>query len=80
MQFRVLLFGPAATAAGTGQITLESPAPLTARATLERLAEVPALRPLLTGARLAVNHAFVAPDHPVRESDELALIALVSGG
>jgi molybdopterin converting factor small subunit len=80
MQFRVLLFGPAAAAAGTNQITLESASPLTAAATLERLAENPRLRPLLQGARLAVNHAFVSPDHPITGRDEVALIAMVSGG
>jgi len=32
------------------------------------------------GCRLAVNHAFAGDDTPIRESDEVALIGLVSGG
>lgn len=40
----------------------------------------PALRSALSGARLAVNHAFVTPETRVGAGDELALISLVGGG
>jgi MoaE-MoaD fusion protein len=80
MKIRVLLFGPAAGATGATHITLDAPAPVTPRSVLASLADRPALRPLLAGARIAVNHEFVAPEHAIGERDELALIALVSGG
>ncbi|MBM4114158.1 MAG: MoaD/ThiS family protein, partial [Phycisphaerae bacterium] len=38
------------------------------------------LRPQLASARLAVNHEFAAFDRPISPEDEVALIAMVSGG
>jgi molybdopterin synthase sulfur carrier subunit len=38
-----------------------------------------ALKELKT-VRVAVNHDYVGPDHPVREGDEVALFPPVTGG
>ena len=82
MRIRVLLFGPEAAAVGRRfvEVSLEG-GRADGRALLERLAaEHPPLAPHLRSARLAVNHEFAAPDRPIRETDEVALIGLVSGG
>jgi len=77
----VLLFGPAAAAAGAPSIRLRIAPPATAAAVTSALAAAdPRLAPFVKAGRLAVNHDFAAPDRPIRESDELALIAMVSGG
>lgn len=56
-------------------------APATVRDLLEAIASAePALGSVLPAVRVAVNHAFVKPDAPVREGDEVALIPPVSGG
>jgi molybdopterin synthase sulfur carrier subunit len=34
----------------------------------------------LKAVRVAVNHDYVGPDHPVREGDEVALFPPVTGG
>lgn len=83
MKLNVQLFGPLADAAGRQVVQLEVPAGrgLDAGGVLRGLAEAcPELRPMLGASRLAVNCAFAAPEDPVRESDELALIGMVSGG
>lgn len=81
MRITVLLFGPEAAAAGTDRVAVEAPAAVTCGDLRGLLAErIPALRPYLAGARFAVNHEFADPARPVSESDEVALIGLVSGG
>ncbi len=80
----VLLFGPAASALGADRLSIELPgqAP-TAREVLDAVTAAPALAGVagsLAGARLARNGSFAAPDEHVSPTDELALIALVSGG
>jgi molybdopterin synthase catalytic subunit len=40
----------------------------------------PGLLPIAAQLRVAVNHAFVAADAPLREGDEIALLPPVSGG
>ncbi len=81
MHLRVLLFGPAAAAAGSAEVRVPAPSGATAGAVLHALAEShPALRPYVAAGRLAVNHAFAAPDYTVQPTDEVALIAMVSGG
>lgn len=77
----VLLFGPAARAAGTASACVRVPDPATVRGVLQALAaQRPEIAFALPGARLAVNHAFVPADATVRPGDEVALIAMVSGG
>jgi molybdopterin converting factor small subunit len=80
MTLRVKLFGPEAKAAGTREVAV-TPVAGTCAALRQALAEkYPALSPLLANCRFAVNHEFVELDHTVKESDEIALIGMVSGG
>jgi molybdopterin converting factor small subunit len=79
--FTILLFGPAQDRAGSGQVTVQARVECTCGELLRALGEQhPALAFALPAARLAVNHALVAPDHRPRPDDEIALIALVDGG
>lgn len=83
MSFEVLLFGPYADAAGARSVSVEvgSDGTVRAGALLAAVGEqTPALRPLLGGARLAVNSRFAASDDEVSASDEIALVGLVGGG
>lgn len=83
MTLDVLLFGPHADAAKQSSIRVTLPADCTptADSVLARLAEQhPGLRGLLGSAVLAVNCSHVPGDTPVGESDELAVIGMVSGG
>ncbi len=81
MKVDVLLFGGAAAAVGTDRARVDVPASSTCAAVLEKLGESePRLRAFVGAGRLAVNHAFVGPERVIREGDEVALIALVSGG
>lgn len=86
MQFTVLLFGPAATTANADRVVVEASEAEThggvkARDVLAALAAAhPSLGPIVSAGRLARNHDFAGPDEIVRPGDELALVALVSGG
>ncbi|MCC7204908.1 MAG: MoaD/ThiS family protein [Phycisphaeraceae bacterium] len=83
MILKVQLFGPLARTASCRVLDVEWPVAERACAVevMHRLAEGnPMLRPLLTGARLAVNGQYAGPEDLVTESDELAVIAMVSGG
>lgn len=81
MTVKVLLFGPIAAAAGASECIVRLGDDRSSAAVLHRLGEDrPAIRPLLAGARLAINSAFAAPQTPVAANDELAVIGLVSGG
>ncbi len=84
---RVLIFGPAATRVGADfvNVTIEpcgdNASPIDAALVLAAIeAQHPALAFAVAGARLAVNQRFADPSTPVREGDEVALIALVGGG
>jgi molybdopterin synthase catalytic subunit len=83
MRLNILLFGPMADIAGSRVLRLEVPEAnsLCATGVLRLLGDrYPLLRPMLTSSRLAINSQFAAPDDAVAESDELALIGMVSGG
>ena len=78
---KVLLFGPAAKAVNSRHAEVRVSLPTTAGAVLQALAsQLPEIAFALPGARLAVNHSFVQADARVHPGDELALIAMVSGG
>jgi len=80
VQIRVLIFGGAAALAGARSVTVEVDPPR-CDLVLDALGRtLPALRPQLASARLAVNHEFAAFDRPISPEDEVALIAMVSGG
>lgn len=82
MSLRIQLFGPLADAAGSRDIRVDAQGgTLSVAQVIDRIGQIELrLRPMLGSARLAVNCSFVGPEHVVRESDELALIGLVSGG
>ena len=81
MRLQVLLFGPAANAAGARSIEVNLPAPATVANLRTAIgAAHPALEKFLPPSRLAVNHEFAAEDRVLQESDEIALIGMVSGG
>jgi len=82
MTLDVLLFGPLASRAGTGQITLSVEGfPLSCAALRASLARAhPELAESLPLHRFAVNARFVGDEDVVREGDEVALIGMVSGG
>jgi molybdopterin converting factor small subunit len=77
----VLIFGSAATAAGTDRLAVTVDESSTVREVGAALIEqYPKLKDFFGVPRLAVNHAFVKPDCEIRPGDEVALITLVSGG
>lgn len=88
MTIEVLIFGASAMQIGRDRVTVTVPQAAvettegtTAAIVLNALDEQhPDLNVVAIAARLAVNQAFAKPDTPVRPSDEVALIALVSGG
>ena len=81
MTVRVLLFAGLRERLRSDSVTLVLPGDATVGQLLAALAEQhPVLRALLPPCRVAVNHEFVAADHPVRAGDELAVIPPVSGG
>lgn len=75
------LFGPGADAVGSSSVAVSIEGEATC-ADLRRAlgAAYPPLAPLVQAGRLAVNHAFAADGQRVRATDEIALIAMVSGG
>ena len=76
----IRFFGPAIELAGKESIPLDVEAGATVGQLAGRLAEMfPRLGKAL-GVRLAVNRAYVALDHVIREGDEIAVIPPVSGG
>ncbi|MCL4743344.1 MAG: MoaD/ThiS family protein [Phycisphaerales bacterium] len=81
MDVAVLLFGPAAAAAGLSKVTVRAgPNPTVASLAPLLRDACPAIAPMLPGLRFARNGEFARPDEIVRQGDEIALIGLVSGG
>jgi len=83
MKIRVLLFGPYADAVGADALTVAFPErnEVTTPEILAALRrEAPSIAAALPSARLAVNERFADFEQRVSESDEVALIGLVSGG
>lgn len=86
MRVEVLLFGPASQAVGSDRIGVEctvvsgDPGPTALQVLAAIAAQHPRLAFAVEGARLAVNHAFAAPDAPIGRDDEVALVSLVGGG
>jgi molybdopterin converting factor subunit 1 len=78
---RVRLFARLADVAGTRSTEVELGEGLTAGDAYRLLCrEHPAMGGLEGSLMYAVNAEYVAPDHPLRAGDELALIPPVSGG
>lgn len=82
MKLTVLLFGPYAETVNDSSVTLEiaSSTCSAGEVKVSLAQQYPKLSGMLSAARIAVNQQAVQPDHPVQESDELAVIGLVSGG
>jgi len=80
MIVRIKLFGAEARAAGQREISVTTAGGSCSELREKIADQCPQLRELLPKCRFAVNHEFVEADHFVRESDEIALIGLVSGG
>lgn len=81
MDVRIKLFGPPAAVAGASEVVVRlEPGADEARVRASLASQFPTLAgPALSG-RLAVNHEFARAGEPIRAEDELALIAMVSGG
>ena len=76
----IKLFGPQAQLVGKRELVV-TPAELTVGSVLSAISQTyPELASTLSVSRLAVNQDWTAPEDPVRASDELALIGMVSGG
>ncbi len=82
MTLEVLLFGPQAVLAGRRSVSIRlSESSVDCRLLRRKLIEaVPELAESLPSSRFAVNHELVGDDQSIRESDEIALIGMVSGG
>jgi molybdopterin synthase catalytic subunit len=81
IQVLVRCFAAAREAAGESELALTLPAGATAGDALADLAaRFPRLRGHLGSLRLAVNLAYVRPDHPLANGDEVALIPPTCGG
>ncbi|MBL8745742.1 MAG: MoaD/ThiS family protein [Phycisphaerae bacterium] len=81
MTVHVLIFGAAASAAGSDRVMVVVGDHPTVDEISAALAEQhPALRFALSAPRLAVNGAFAGRETVVAECDEVALITLVGGG
>ncbi|HMN40278.1 MAG TPA: MoaD/ThiS family protein [Phycisphaerales bacterium] len=77
----MLLFGPAASTFGRGEVWVRVRDGATCREVLEAVTGVaPTLADHARGGRLAVNHEFAEAGRVVKGGDEVALIAMVSGG
>jgi molybdopterin converting factor small subunit len=81
IQHDILLFGPAATAVGSSSVRVAcepgSTCEQVRRAVIEQHGS---LAPIARAGRLAVNGAYTDGSTIINETDELALVALVSGG
>lgn len=80
----MLLFGPAAAALG-GRDSVRVPLATGGAATVAELGRAmrerfPALEPMVASGRFAINHSFAHDHDPIGPGDEIALIAMVSGG
>lgn len=81
MRITVRLFAGARDAVGSGTAILDLPAGATAADALAALVrEYPALRRLSTISRLAIDGDYAAPDTPLADGAELAVLPPVSGG
>ncbi len=81
IRITVLLFGPAARAAGADRVEVPVPKGATCEQVLAALIQAyPDLEELVGCGRLAVNHAFCPQDRVIEADDEVALITMVSGG
>jgi molybdopterin synthase catalytic subunit len=81
MKVRLRLFAAVREIVGSGEVALEVPEHFTAGQLVRRVGEMyPRLQGLAPSLLLAVNREYCAPEQPLRDGDEVALIPPVSGG
>lgn len=81
MEVAVLIFGPVARAAGADRLTVRLDGDRSCAALLAAIRrQHPAVAPLAAAGRIAINQSFADASAIVRDGDEVALVALVSGG
>jgi molybdopterin synthase catalytic subunit len=81
MKVRLRLFAAVREIVGSGALALDVPEGSTLRQVVEHLAQAyPRLQPIAPNVLLAVNREYQAPDHVLREDDEVGIIPPVSGG
>ncbi len=81
MRLTVLLFAAAREAAGTSRLSLDLPEGATVASLRAALAErLPALDPLWPYLQVAVDREIAAPESPLRDGQEIALLPPVAGG
>ncbi|MGV6814612.1 MAG: MoaD/ThiS family protein [Phycisphaerales bacterium] len=79
--YTILLFGPASSAIGRGQVEVCAEEPISVDAIKqEMIGAFPAIEQFVCAGRLAVNQGFVGDDEVVGFDAEIALISMVSGG
>ncbi len=77
----ILLFGPAAMTAGCSSVRVACAEGMTCDAVCEAMGEQYAsITSIVEAGRLAVNGAYVDDSTVINQSDEVALVSLVSGG
>lgn len=80
MTVRVLLFASYAEAVGMPEIEMELPGGATVRDVVQALRARHGAGRLPPAPLVAVNQRYAAPDTPVTERDEVAIIPPVAGG
>jgi molybdopterin synthase catalytic subunit len=80
MQVNVRLFASIREALGTNSVAVDVPEGTDVRSLIEQLRATYPQFATLPEAMVSVNYEYVRDDHPLRESDEVALIPPVSGG
>ena len=78
----MLLFGPAAAAAGSKnvQIKVDTPSPTVDELECALVRVHPELQELIKVGRFAINARIARRDHSICPDNEIALISMVSGG
>jgi MoaE-MoaD fusion protein len=80
MQVNVRLFASIREALGTNSLAVDVPANASVQSLLDQLKATYPQFATFPEAMVSVNYEYVSKDHPLRESDEVALIPPVSGG
>ena len=80
MMVRVLLFASYADALGAPEIRLDMPDGARAGDVLDRVRQMAAGKRVPNQPMVAVNERYAQLDHPIRSTDEVAIIPPVAGG
>ena len=81
MRVRLLLFAQYRDFAGTSELEVDVPAGATAASIVDALRrQGNGFERIPAAAAVAINQEYAAPDTPLRDGDEVALIPPVAGG